>query len=239
MNHPFSEDDIIRFIRGELTEEERTAFDVELNSNQSLVDEVKSVGLSLSAIDAGGEQLLRERFKTLEKKNAIKKWTYALLLAIAVVAIGLALKKGFTKEDVPEMKAIYAKNFQKYRPPVTIRNEDDQKSNMSAAIESYNASDYQKAFSLFDAECGDSNQEACFYAVLSALYSGDANYQEAKNNITEDSPYSAILLWYEALFYLNRNNKKETVKYLEKLSEAGNYKKDEVSEILKLLTEVK
>jgi len=235
MNHPFVEEDIIRFIRNELTGEERNVFDKELNSNQSLVDEVRRVKLSISAIDIGGEQLLKQRFKKLEKRNAVKKWIYILLVAISLIAIGLIIKKGISKEKPLEMKVIYANNYQKYRPPVSIRNGENPSFDKSAAIEAYNIPEYEKAFRLFNAECSESNQEACFYAVLSALYDGDINYQRAKNNLVENPPYSAIVLWYEALFYLHENNKDEAIGNLEKLSELGIYKMDESLEILEKL----
>jgi len=232
MSHPFVDEDIIRFVRGEMTGAELIAFENELDSNQTLTDEVKEVQLAISVIDRRGEKLLKQRFKKLETRNSIKKWIYILLATVSVLILGLVIKKQFTKVKPAEPRAIYADNFQKYRPPVTIRNNSNPSSGLSSAIEAYNSGNYEEAFRHFDLACNEVNQEACFYAVLSAIYRGDSEYQNAKNAIVNNSPYSAIIIWNEGLYHLNNNNVDQAIVLLRQLVELGTYKKDEALKIL-------
>ncbi len=235
MNHSFADEDIIRFIRGEMSEVELKAFEKELVSNRILVDEVRNVRLAISVIDRKGEQLLKKRFEKLERRNTIKKGVYILLTVITVLVLGLVLKKGITKEKKVDPKAIYAEHFQKYRSPVTIRNADSPQSDMSAAIKAYGDEKYDEAFDLFNTDCSEINQEACFYAILSAIYDGKIDFRGSKNTLMENSPYAAIVMWNEALFYLKQNNKNEAIKLFKELSEMGTYKKIESLAILKRL----
>ncbi len=232
MNHPYTEEEIIRFIRGELVGEELNAFEKEMNSNKFLENEVSDIRLSLSAIDADGKQLLVQRFRNLERRNVIKKWVTILLAIISLLIIVFAIKYQFFKSEPIEMKVLYADNFEKYRPPVSMRNDENLKADWSSAVNAYVADDYEKAFSLFNAYCSLDNQEACFYAVLSALYGKENNYQTTKKVLKEDSPYLSILLWNEALHFLNRDMKNEAIVIFEELIKREDYKKNEALEIL-------
>ena len=115
---------------------------------------------------------------------------------------------------------------------MTIRDRDKPKTEMSLAFDAYNSGNFKEAFRQFDLDCNYVNQEACFYAVLSAIYGEGLDYQKAKKTILDDSPYTAIVFWNEALFHLKQNDPVAAILLLEKLSELGFYKKEESLEII-------
>jgi len=239
MNHPYTEADIMRFVRGGLTEQERKEFEMELTSNQALVDEVERIRLALLAIERKGEDALKSRFEKLERWNVLRRRLAIIFILLAIVVIGFVIKNAMSNKKPLDMQTIYADNIEKYRPPVTIRNNEKPIADLTDAIEAYNDQNYDQAFELFSVNCNETNQEACFYSVLSAIYHGDIDYRSAKNELRDESPYLSIILWYEGLYYLNKNDKNEAVQYFEELLQKGDYKKTESSEILKQLGEMK
>ncbi len=238
MNHPYTEADLIRFIRGEMTEDENKRLDSAMQTNESLSEEVESMKRALTALDRQGEAILKERFKKLERKKSYKKWMYLILILLSIMVIGLLVKKSLVQEKLIGPEAIYAKYFEPYRPPVTIRSDADAQAVMKAAADFYGKKDYDQAFEQFNNTCSEVNQEACFYAVLSALYVGNKNYQKAKNNIGKQSPYLSIILWNEALQFLKSADHQKAIKTFEELVERGDYKKSESLEILMQLEKV-
>ena len=241
MKHSYDEEDIIRFIRGKMSDEEADSFKKKISADASLATEVNDMKAAMAAIDQKGEEELKQRFKKLEKRNAMKKWIYILIAVISVLVLGFLIKKNSAKvsgQEEKEMQEIYANNFEKYRSPVSVRNSESSDDEMNKAIKAYIDFNYDEAFTLFSQSCSESNREACFYASLSAIYNGKLDFEKSKKMLVEDSSYSTILMWYEGLYYVRQNKKSEAKKIFEKLSEKGNYKKDEALKIIKLLDDM-
>ncbi|MEM9545168.1 MAG: hypothetical protein AAGA77_04305 [Bacteroidota bacterium] len=235
MEHAYTEADIIRFVRGEMAEDEHNRLELAMQSNESLSAEVENIRHTLSILDQQGAFVLKERFKKLERKKAYKKWIYVILVLMSLFLSGYWVKKVLVKEKMMDSKAIYAQYFEPYRSPVVTRSQEGTQSIMQSATKAYQQKDYNLAFDLFLGACSEVNQESCFYASLSAIYAYDNRYPEAKNNIGKHSPYLSIILWNEALLFLKNSDNKKAKATLKELVKRGDYKKDESLKILKNL----
>ena len=237
MKHPYQDEDIIKYIRGQLSGDEKVSFEEEYSRNESLKAEVAEVKTALDAIQTDGIEHLHMRFKQIERKRTLQKWILFALVVIGLIVSGILI---FTKEKKgaePDTNVMYAENFEKYRSPVSIRNQNDSINMMQDGIQAYEANEYGKAGLSFGALCNAENQEACFYAALSSIYGGNMDIEEFGKYLNDDSAYRSILLWYEGLKYLDKKEIDPAITAFRTLDALGNYKQEEVRTILQQLTD--
>ncbi|MDF1696763.1 MAG: hypothetical protein P1U56_13060 [Saprospiraceae bacterium] len=238
MNHPYTEKDIIRYVRGMMDVNETTAFEEKVKTNDLLNREVEEMKVTIQLIDQNGEQELRHRFEKLEQGLTLKKWFKWALLFAALIAVGIVIKNVLNdnKSNIP--KEIYAQHFEKYRAPIVVRNSENIELEQDEAIDAYRKNQFTIAFEKFTLLCSETNKEACFYAHLSAIYENKTVPEQVRNQISDNKAYVAILLWHEALMNIKLGNTSESIRLLNSLIENGNYKTKEANSILVQLNQM-
>lgn len=225
---------IERYLKGELSDVERTEFEKELEAHAELRDELalqKSVhqlleDSELNALDQTLSGIRSEYARPEAKQRSLKPFWYA---AAAVLVLAMAYL-GFFRNQSVTADELFQAYYEPYPADNIVRSDSDSlvRQAMDSALVFYDDGHYQKALELFLTQ-PNSNGRAAFYAGLCLL--GTEQYRQALSafmRVSEDqnSIYSQPARWYAALIYLKLEEKAQARELLQPLSElsGGKYK---------------
>lgn len=249
------------YLKGLLPPEEAAKFEVEIEQNEELKDEVQlqrevNALIQIYAhretlkkkLDRIAEELEVESNETVEENTAPPKtisFTQRMRPFLAVAAILLLVVGAyFVLFNQPTPEQLFAKHFTPYDNTLTVRGVDDTTAIAHAetdAMKYYENQDFGRAALTFDQliQLNPADQTTYrFYAGIARL----AN-QQPKESIQylqpvadSDNPYQEQAQWYIALAYLKDNDHQSAKKLLGKIANQSVHdRKKEAQQILKSL----
>ncbi len=233
-------DEAERYLHGELSAEEKRAFerrlpdDPELAQILEMIKETDRVLLDTEALEF--RETLQDVYASYRtsRKAAIRlnRPVYRLIgiAAMVIVVIGLAFLVRRHTHSIPLNQAIVAAYYRPYHVPVDYRSpEGTLDATFRKAVEKYNEQQYKKAIHLFEQVLTQDKTR-----MDANLMDGLSNF-EIKEYTRADSSFSRIIRhkdnlyfqqaqWYLGFCFLMTNqNKKAIVLYRKIISEKGYY----------------
>ncbi len=253
MNEQETYEWIEKYLKGRLTDPERTAFEKRLENDKEFATEValhRDLQETLSketpsafetaATDAA-QVYFNEKSTTAEplapKKNKRNRTRYFVAASMVVLAAmaGLWLKK--SPRDYSEQ---YARAHQIYPAVQMVRGAHHNEDPLAKGMEAYEKGDYSKAQRLF-AKVPPSNEKY----ITSVFYRALSNHEMDRLGLAElgflqviareNSLYRPAAQWYLALSYLKAGNITETRRLCTALSEGSGVYQDDAQQLLKML----
>ncbi len=246
-----SSQEIEQYIEGELSEEMVASFEEELNFNPDLATEVrlqKEVNEAIAESDvmdlrASLNQIRKEKEEDQEERKVaslpkIRK-IWATVAACAVLALGIAgilhLMNRSSEGD------IYAQNYTKYEIAGVVRsNSLDVDNAFKMALNRYNKAEYNEAALLFESLLQNNpvDPSGNFYAGVT--YQEMKEYDKAIQRFEmvlrdEDNLFIQQAQWYIGLCYLETNQRRKAIEYLEQLANSESYYRKKAKKIVKIL----
>ncbi len=193
-------DDIMEYLLGKLQEEDKNAFEKEMENNPALKAEVKEISDLREAIALEEEEALRNDFKQLEKGKTKPKVFLWILIPLVLLGLILGSIYFLKTESQEEIYASYYEPFPNALHPI-VRGETD-KSEKNQIFLAYEAGDFNiAAMGLEQLLKEENNPELRFYYALSLQ--GNKDYEDAMSIFNElenaDFDYSSHVLWYDVL----------------------------------------
>lgn len=208
-----------KYLSNQLTPEERTSFEVELDTNENLKLRLKilksqksylknqeAITRSRSAISDVSQEF-RKQFQAPEVKKT-SKIIYLIPSAIAAMLIvGLFIRPLITATDTSS-SALFADYFHPTQLSLLTKNDSNNELLQNAQI-TFNQENYTEAIGhlteLIDRE--PANEQFRFNLAVAELGAGQSNQAITKLEQFYEHPlYGSAALWYAALSYLKLEN---------------------------------
>ncbi len=245
MNQDIYFEKLERYLDGELPEEERKAFETQLQTDEKLKEELAFHQMARQAVEVNIENELRAElntWKAKEQNNGMKVVRFrrrALSIAAAVlllvVAGWLVLFRGNSTEQ------LFNQQFTAFEDNISTQidlelseagfgKEDGYLAVLEDAMQAYNQKNYEKAIPLFEEfnEKGAENwkDQSRFYQAMALI--GNEQTAEALPVLedlqtTSTFPDKATIQWYLALVYVKMDEKEAAREILNKLKEDEAY----------------
>lgn len=225
-------------LRGEMESEERDLFINELASDEDLRREVLLQRMAYLAIAKHGDAEIRERIHHWERParpTLLKKYWWRIALPIVILAGVILFYNDFSRSDLNEQL------FDEYFETVAYRGSsaysEDHSADWNSAITAYGAQDFEVAAEYFENHLirHDETPEALFYTGMAFLSQQPPDLENAQyylGQVNGKNGYSGQAKWNLALAYLKDGRIVRTKKILRELQQEGNYRKDDVRDLL-------
>ncbi|WP_442267176.1 tetratricopeptide repeat protein [Tenacibaculum sp. ZS6-P6] len=255
------EDDILieRFLRNELSEEEKLSFlkrlEDDLNFKEhyllekqlfeslneeswSFIDNVDDAEVKEyeELYNSAEVKAIREAIKGVAKTKTTnnRSKVIALVSGFAAAIIFILASNIFLKETV-DAETLYANHIQLEKLPSFVTRSETENAKLIDAEILFKAKRYEDALAIFSIELEENKKSAVFiYKALSEIEL--KKFDEAKNTlktlINSDLIDAEKGQWYLGLLYLKSNNKKEAKKVFKKITKEKLYKAKEAEDIL-------
>ncbi|MEM6344819.1 MAG: hypothetical protein AAF927_13090 [Bacteroidota bacterium] len=233
-------ENIIRYLREEMNEGEKAAFEAQLAQSDELRESLAEMRRAIQASQLFGQLKLRQQLGELEaelssqKPNEVRPFRL-YWVAAAVLVITLAGLWYFNR-PVPTAQ-YFAQYFEPYRAPVNIRSSPGVTDIWEQGRKAYEAGDFSLAAERFGSltnATGVPTYLRDFYWAVSLLSQEQPKAKKAvdllKNVAGLTTGYQEPAIWYLALAYLQLEQKEDARFYLQRLRA---YRSTEAKEILK------
>ena len=255
---PYKPEDIDAYLSGDMSGDDKKAFEQQLKEDKTLAAEVKlfqNIDEAISDESALDFQrmtnALGDEFFNAEKKEQptpVRRLTfYRSPLAIAasvLLVVGLGLTwwwlggKGSMDDN-----ALFAAYYEPYTFQETVRGSDEPISNFDAATKAFNANDYENAETFFMAHLEEvpNDVRASFGLGLLYLNQSMPALKKANNQFQDVIDDGKSLLvdkakWYLALSCIKQGNRNAARPWLLELSQSNNKQlAKQASELLEAL----
>ncbi len=217
-----------RYLENEMPNNERAAFEEELNTNQELNQEYNKYNAFIATLTGTEiknftENLSRwDREERQTKPSKTKIYTLRFIAAAAVFAIGLVFSVNyfFNSPTTTELMATY---FQPYDNVITTRGE---KEDLDAAFLNYEEQNYAAALQLFSNT--HNNETAYFYAgeceMVLKNYAQAVIYFEQTTEM--NGLFAEIATFHKALAYLGNGDEAQAKMILTSLDKTSDHYQD-------------
>lgn len=230
-------EDIESYLKGEMETEEHDLFRKELASDEELRREVILQRMAYLAIEKHGDAEIRERIHHWENPASptlIKKYWWRIALPVLILAGVIFFYNDFSRSELNEQL------FDEYFETVAYRGTsptEAHSSDWNSAITAYRAQDYELASKYFKEHLirHDETPEALFYTGMAFLSQQPPDLEKAQyylGQVNGKNAYSGQAKWNLALAYLKDGRMVRTKNILRELLEDGNYRRDDVRELL-------
>lgn len=242
---------IERYLEGDLTAEERIAFEQQLQQDPALAAELalhKKIHAEMQQhtlhekkqqeLNTTITSLNKEFFKQPAPVRRIKRWWYAAAGVAAAVVLLLVwnLFSGTESFDNKKLFAYYAKNPEEL-PGGERGGAADSLRLKAAAL--YNSQDYRNALPLLRTLTAANPEDKQLQMALAISLMHADLYAEAirifERIQTGSSVYMGEATWYKALTLLKQNNLSECYEVLEQIPETNSHYK-QAAELMKKIT---
>lgn len=248
-----------KYLRGEMSEQERFIFENKIKKDTELAEEVNlqreiEDTLKDTEILDFHEQLdsvykkLKEDGELLSGQNEIKKnfrifhirWYFAAASVIFLIGISTVL---YLMLRPALNNRLYAQYFQPYDGSYIVRSEGIQTNiKYSQATDLYNAANYEKSWNMFNDICAKDSSDISvfFFKGISAMEIN--NYNDAivsfKFIIKDNSTlFAEHAKWYLALCYLKDDDTTNALKLFKDIASGNSYYKVNAKKILEKLSD--
>jgi tetratricopeptide (TPR) repeat protein len=234
------------YLTGEMDEQQRKEFDINLIDNQNLASDVKLLEESNEAVlddevydfRKSIRKVINESYtdhsKTFEISRKLFKYP---LVASIIVLIVLSLWQLITLAS-PEK--IYSKFYKPYETDLSTRSLNTVTDKISIAFLLYQKGDYEASYEILNNYLSKNtdNQTARFFQGMNSMELGKTDRAISELKIVEkdlSTPYAMHARWYLSLAYLKINDVDEAKKYLNRIVEDDVYYAEQAKKILKKL----
>lgn len=238
------EENIEKYVRGELSPEEKNAFEKKLATDEKSVEELAVHRKNMLAIKAAVRQKLRGEvgaaYSAINQKTG-RRILFRRVMAVAagivmLIAAGIIWMNGSSGKIAPG--ALYAKHFEMPAAP-SVRNGMQQVNpKWQNAVDFFAGGKYKSAIPLLQELLTDESfgqrETAKLLLGTCLLSEGDTNGAiEILDQITPESTYQQDAEWYHALALLKGGNLGEAKQAFEKIAaQERHFKKKESKDIL-------
>lgn len=231
------EDLLNGYFENSLSDEELNLFEELLQNNADFKAEFEFRKELKSAIQHSKRAELKEKLRKHETQNSnlrklVSNWRY---VAAAVLVLGFG--SYFILNNLQNSNDVFTQYYETYPNVVSpvVRADSSDTSLEAKAFLAYENKDFKQAESLFSELFKTQQQEyALFYQAMSYLEiegkTSDAISLLEKTEWTNE--FKEKSLWYLAMAHLKMKNKQEAKKSLERLNELGNYRQEQVKQLL-------
>ena len=230
----YNPEDIDEYLNGEMDEATQSAFELQLQEDAALQQELSLQKTLRAGIKDKGNQLLKEKLKAIHKEEIGGKTNstvvplykrFPILAAAASIALLIAIYFFFFRSS-PTGDQLFAANYEPYQIGLVQRG--DQQEALTQADQLYRAGSFDQAVpvleSILDA---DPNLPKVRMALaISYLETNqDTLAQEQLNQVYDNPLYADKAQWYLSLIYLKNGQEEQAKSELEKLvqDENSNY----------------
>lgn len=234
---------IDRYCSGSLSEAEKRDFELKMNQNPGLKEEVEQHADLIKGMQHHFSSELKSRLKESDQASeGSKSYRRFFFNSLAVAAtISLFFVLGYVLMDNASPEALYQTHYQAYPNIVNPveRSASAESGELNNAMRAYELGDYQEAVTLFEQAEEPLSTSYEFYLAISYLEL--ANYQSAlellkKVEQSDVEAYHYPALWYQGMAYLAQKDTENAKQILKQLSESeDNYYSAKASELLQEL----
>lgn len=220
-----------KYLRGELTANEASAFESELSSNESLRETLQFVRDVRTGIAINTVRSLKSQLQKGEgKKNRRYKWL-AIAASLALIAtVSYLIVNQMRSVDT---KAIYNELYSPYPNVIAPANRSGSTSGIEG-LKLYEQGNYKAALEVLSDH--EKNDTINFYMAQALLATGsDARALAYFSSIDHTSKFSNAAHWYEALIYLKQQQKGKAIEKLDRIIDANNAYSDKARKVKALL----
>jgi|GEM_PF-1544496 len=243
-------DRIIRYLSGELSEDDTRSFQHELGENSVLRDEYEQVSAAYRLI---GDQLQKEDLdhfrsrlrevlekpvndRKAEKRIRIRKKDWLFLVPLAAsLAVLIALWYSGRKED-----RIFSKFYRPEADPVVLACSQDPRGEAEMGIVLYNQEQYMRSRSIMKELLRENpeNQLALLYFLLTSIeldLEKEAVGAAEEAFIVTDHPLGQSLAWYTGMAYVKNGQYEDAVAVLAPMQDQSGPYGPKAKRLIKLL----
>jgi len=231
-------DRIDHYLLNKMDDNEREAFENDLNSDPELRRLTRNRQVIIMGIKAGFNSELKEKLKAEDtrRKNAFPEKRIQYLSAIAAIVIIGLFSQVFLSRIKNDPARIYSEYYRTY-PNVSIpisRSEE----NSENPYYLYETGDFRGALSEFKSliEAEPGNETVLFYAAITCMelldFDNAIKYLEIVAG-EDQNRFTRPSYWYLSLAYINSENIEEASAWLEKLAEGDDIYSNDAKKILK------
>lgn len=231
------EDLLNGYFENSLSDEELNLFEELLQNNADFKAEFEFRKDLKSALQHSKRAELKEKLRKHETQNSnlrklVFNWRY---VAAAVLVLGFG--SYFILNNLQNSNDAFTQYYETYPNVVSpvVRADSSDTSLEAKAFQAYENKDFKQAEILFSELFKTQQHEyALFYQAMSYLeIEGKTSDAISLLEKTEwSNEYKEKSLWYLAMAHLKMKNKQEAKKSLERLNELGNYRQEQVKQLL-------
>lgn len=235
------QDKIERYIHNRLTESERADFEIEMNQNPLLKDQVELEQAIVTQVQnrAFVDQQISAAKNEMRKHKTIRLTLYSVVSVAAMLVLVFFVRGVWQGRQYDQL---YASNFVTYTNDYIMvdgvyKGEATVDSLEMAAMKAYENQNFAEAETQLDQILAkNENPELRFYLAVSQLQNGKTELaQQTLENLyvqTPDYRYYEQTRWYLALVHLKLHQKTEAKKYLDELVKLEGEYLDRAKELL-------
>lgn len=243
--------EVERYLHRELTEEELTVFEAEMENNPDLVAEVdlsREIDIAIhendvmelrARLDAINKDIISEKRRERSLFTQIPRKKLVAVSVAASLILLLGINGMISKNDLSGPAELYEKYYTTYPGAGISRSSGTSLDReMSIALLHFNEENYDEALRLFGEILNkdSDNPVGNFYSGMAYQETGQyekaiASYQhviQTGNNLFIDQAE-----WYSGLCYLQMNDRKEVVRQFKKIVDSKNFYSEKAAAILK------
>ena len=251
--HLYNDDDLERYLLGEMNEQERQAFEQQLSTDTALTDALELHQDTLEGIRLDSSQALKKQLQEVEvgltgagkaqvtedkkiNRRPLLTWLAVAASLLMVVLLGYLFLPYASSPE--EMYVAYYQPYPNVINPAQRSTEVQEETVLARAMRAYDNQQYVQALALFEQGGALPDPGYTFYYAASYL---ELNQPQKAiplfERVAQDqgSLFYEPALWYLALAHLKAENPEAAIPYLETLSVSeGDY----VQEARELLDEL-
>ncbi|RNC86798.1 MAG: hypothetical protein ED556_05080 [Winogradskyella sp.] len=237
------EEEIERFLNGEMSAEETKAFETKIASDVLLAKEIEAEKTARAFVNLAGRMTLKEQLEIFESemkpgsRRVLPLWIKRGLRIAAILIVSFGIYQ-FTVGQKVNTSEVYETYFLDYDAPSNLRGsyEDVLFNN---AFDHYRRENFDEAINAFNAlNAVTSNTIVHFYTAMSYLSQDSPDYKKAMSQLDmvleTHNNYSQQARWYKALILLQQNQKDDALELMDYILANQHYKYQQAKEILRL-----
>ncbi|MFT5822549.1 MAG: hypothetical protein ACI8ZM_003805 [Crocinitomix sp.] len=207
---------IDRYLTDEMSEKEKQHFELELENNVLLKEELNLQKKTMALLERAAQIDLKEKVAAINQKTPAKFWIKPLMRVAAILII-LLIPSYFYLSSKYSDANLYASYSAPYPDRITHMGEAEDVQ-LNSAMEHYNKEEYSEALVLFEnlRKTTPANEDIILYQAVSLMHTDEAD--KAINLLKETlsaSPKNATAFqWQLILAYLANNEGEKAISIL-------------------------
>ncbi len=202
---------IDEYLFGQLSPEERSAFERRLATDSDLADALMLQKETLALVELEGDERLRAKVRKvhLEQKKQGRPWVWYLLGALLFLLFAWGIYHFFGQTPTTNSEKLFAQHFQTYPLHLAERNTDEATDLLKAA-DYFQQNDFASAIPVLEQSLArDANPKTRLALGISLL--GVQKIEEAQSHFrqlieSKDVLFYTSALWYNALAQLQQGD---------------------------------
>ncbi|MDN5200269.1 tetratricopeptide repeat protein [Fulvivirgaceae bacterium BMA10] len=236
-------DEIARYLRGQMDEKDRMAFEEKLNNDPEFAKQVDLDKVLLEGMQLHYKSSLKQRLRDLDKSVSLNKRNFSLFYKSISIAAGISLIFVVVYMlflQGPNTEKLYGTYFKPYYNIADGYERSGDANTSEDPFKLYEQGAYKQASEVFETllETNKDDYMLIFYNGLSYLNSGNASQAIGHLASVADQSELAIhepAIWYLGLAYLKENQLEEAKEVFQNIVETEKSYQHQAKEILREL----